>query len=470
MGNLYAPFIENPVLCGPNIPACAERVSAGDCDYGFGGSIFVRYAQKELPDLVLTDAPVPEGTFDEEVQFYVSTPVRSSLDPAVLQNLNIWSENAVNPGLFDLTREYFGQETIDDHIARETAFDATYSVTLRVAVMVYAPYVYFNEDGELTGLSVEHLRALEEASDGDLILDFTEVTDENASGVLSTPGNIYNPTGFYNDAIVALPEAPFDIIVGPFAASVERQENAIFPFRFVWQQLVLFRLVDSRNGIETLEDANTQGAGVCILDGTLVTAPKDVIISNPVTCTSVDGCYTSLANGECDLMVDWVLDGFANAAFAIPGVSVTFAPFGDEEMPAEFEDGFFYSYPLRRDLPPSSYVRYNTWLHQVRNDGTTIELFEEFFGPFIPTSLLEGEDGEDMMDVMSGVVDEDVMTVVESMMEGEMGTEEGASESDKEESTEGEIVEPDTTSASHVLTTMLGLGLVTLTLSYFSFV
>ena len=184
VGNLYAPFIDNPVLCGPNIPACAERVSAGDCDYGFGGSIFARYAQLELSDLVLTDAPVPEGTFDEEVQFYVSTPVRSSLNPAVLQNLNIWAENSVNPGLIDLTREYFGQDTIDDHIARETAFDATYSVTLRVAVMVYAPYVYFDEDGELTGLSVEHLRALEKASNGDLILDFTEVTDENASGVL----------------------------------------------------------------------------------------------------------------------------------------------------------------------------------------------------------------------------------------------------------------------------------------------
>ena len=225
VGNLCAPFVDNPVPCGPNVPACAERVSAGDCDYGFGDSVTVRYTQKELqPDLVLTEAPVPEEGFDEEIQFYLSTPVRSSLNPAVLQNLNIWTKNAVNPGLFDLTRENFGQETIDDHIAQETAFDATYSVTLRVAVMVYAPYVYFDEDGELTGLSVEHLRALEEASDGDLVLDFTEVTDENASGVLSTPGNIFNPTGFYNDAIVALPEAPFDIIVGPFAASVERQE------------------------------------------------------------------------------------------------------------------------------------------------------------------------------------------------------------------------------------------------------
>ena len=169
-------------------------------------------------------------------------------------------------------------------------------------------------------------------------------------------------------------------------------------------------------------------------------------------------------------MVDWVLDGFANAAFAIPGVPVTFAPFGEEEMPAEFEDGFFYSYPLRRDLPPSTYVRYNSWLHQVRNDGTTIELFEEFFGPLIPTTLLEGEDGEDMMDVMSGVVDEDVMTIVESMMEGEMGAEEGASDSDNGESMEDEIIEPDTTSAAHVPTTMLGLGLVSFALSYFSIV
>ena len=251
---------------------------------------------------------------------------------------------------------------------------------------------------------------------------------------------------------MALPESPFDIIVGPFAASVERQDNAIFGFRFVWQQLVLFRLVDSPNGIETLEEANAESAGVCILDGTLVTAPKDLIISNPVTCTSVDGCYNSLANGECDLVVDWVLDGFANAAFAIPGVPVTFAPFGEEEMPAEFEDGFFYSYPLRRDLPPSTYVRYNNWLHQVRNDGTTITLFEEFFGPFIPTSLLEGKDGEEVMDAMSEVVDEDVMAVVENMMTGEMTT------------------EPDTTSASHIPTTMLSLGMVSFVLTFFSIV
>ena len=418
----------------------------------------------------MTDAPIPGGSFDEEVQFYVSTPVRSSLNPAVLQNLNIWAENAVNPGLIDLIKEYFGQETFDDHIARETSFTNTYNVTLRVAVMVCAPYVYFDEDGELTGLSVEHLRTLEEASDGDLILDFTEVTDENASGVLSTPGNKFNPTGFYNDAIVALPEAPFDIIVGPFAASVERQENAIFGFRFVWQQLVLFRLVDSPNGIEMLEEANGQGAGVCILDGTLVTAPKDLIISNPVTCASVDGCYNSLANGDCDLMVDWVLDGFANAAFAIPGVPVTFSPFGEEEMPAEFEGGFFYSYPLRRDLPPSTYVRYNNWLHQVRNGDTIAALFEEFFGPFIPTSLLEGEAGEAMMDAMSGVIDEDVMTVVENMMKGDIDTEDAASESDNGESMEGETIGPDTTSASHNPTTMLGLGFVSFTLSFFAII
>ena len=254
--------------------------------------------------------------------------------------------------------------------------------------------------------------------------------------------------------------SPFDIIVGPFASSVQRQENAIFGFRFVWQQLVLFRLVDSRADIETLEEANAQSAGVCILDGTLVTAPKDLIISNPVTCASVDECYNSLANGECDLMVDWVLDGFANAAFAIPGVSVTFAPFGDEEMPAEFEEGFFYSYPLRRDLPPSTYVRYNTWLHQVRNAGTTIELFEEFFGPFIPTSLLEGEDGEEMMDAMSGVVDADTMAMIENMM----GKEEGASDSGNEDT---EItVEPDTTSASHIPGAMLSLGIVPFILSF----
>lgn len=444
VGNLYAPFIDNPVLCGPNIPACLEEVSAGNCDFGFGGSFYVRNALQQLPmpDLVMTDAPVPDGTLDEEPQFYISTPVRSSLNPAVLQNLNIWAKNSE---LVDLTKEYFGQEASDDYFSQTTAFNAINSVALRVAIMVYAPYVYFDEDGELTGLSVEHFKALEEASNGDLILDFKEVTDENGAGVLSTPGNIYNPTGFYNDAIVALPESPFDIIVGPFAASVQRQEDATFGFRFVWQQVVLFRLVDSSTGIETVEEANGQGAGVCILDGTLVTAPKELVITNPITCASVDGCYNSLANGECALLVDWPLDGFANAAFAIPDVSVTFGPFGEVEIPAEFEEGFYYSYPLRRDLPPSTYVRYNNWLHQVRNDGTTIKLFDEFFLPLLPTALLEGEEGEEMMDAMSGVVDEDIMTAVESMMTG------------------------DTSSASsHVPAVMLGLSMMSFILCIFT--
>ena len=425
----YAPLIDNPVLCGPSTLACAELVSSGDCDFGLGGSIYVQNSKLQLPDLVLTEAPVPDGTFDEESQFYIATPVRSSLNPVVLQNLNIWAKN---PEQLDLSKEYFSQEVSDE-----------FTVTLRVAIMVYAPYVYFDEDGELTGLSVEHLRALEEASNGDLILDFTEVTDENGAGVLSTPGNIYNPTGFYNDAIVALPETPFDIIVGPFAASVQRQEDAAFGFRYVWQQLVLFRLVDSPTGIETLEEANDQGAGVCILDGALATEPKEKITSNPIACASVDGCYKSLANGECALMVDWVLDGFANAAFAIPGVPVTKGPFGEEEMPAEFEAGFFYSYPLRRDLPPSTYVRYNDWLHQVRNDGTTIKLFEEFFAPFLPTALLEGEEGEEIMDTMPGVFDEDVMAAVESMM-----------------------VDDTSSASSHVHAVMLGLGMMSFMLCF----
>lgn len=437
---MYSPFIDNPILCGPNIPACAERVSAGDCDFGFGGSIFVHYAKKMLSDLVLTDAPVPDGTFDEEPVFYEATPVRSSLSPDVLQNLNIWGEESVGH-LIELTTEYFGEETLNDQIAREAAFSNTYNVTLRVAIMVYAPYVYFDEDGELTGLSIEHLRALEEASNGTLILDFSEVTDENAVGVFSTPGNFYNPTGFYNDAVVALPDSPFDIIVGPFAASVARKEDAIFSFRFVWQQIVLFRLADSSSGIETLEQANAQDAGVCILDGTLITAPKEMILSNPIVCASVDDCYSSLANGECELMIDWPLDGFANAAFAIPDVPVTFSPFGEGEIPAEFEDGFYYSYPLRRDLPPSTYVRYNNWLHQVRNDGTTAELFNEFFTPLIPSNLFEGEEMEEMMEGM-GVVDEDVMT---AMMEN---------------------MANDESSASQVSATMVGLGMVSFLLSF----
>ena len=404
----------------------------------------------------MTGAPVPDGTFDEEPQFYVSTPLRSSLEPVVLQNLNIWTKSSGKTVLGDLTKEYFGQDALDDYAAQKTAFN-THNVPLRVAIMVYAPYVYFDENGELTGLSVEHLRALEEASNGDLILDFSEVSDEIGAGVFSTPGNIYNPSGFYNDAVVALPESPFDIILGPFAASVQRQEDAAFGFRSVWQQLVLFRLVyspklyfDLPAGIQTLEEANDQGAGVCILDGTLATAPKEAILAmtkvmaNPIICPSVDGCYNALANGECDLMVDWVLDGFANAAFAIPGESVTFSPIAAEAMPAEFEDGFFYSYPLRRDLPPSTYLQYNKWLHRVRMNGTTAKLFAEFFGPFLPTALLEGEEGEEMIDAMSGVVDEDVMAAVESMM-----------------------VDNTSSASSHDPAVMLGLGMMSFIVLFF---
>lgn len=102
----------------------------------------------------------------------------------------------------------------------------------------------------------------------------------------------------------------------------------------------------------------------------------------------------------------------------------------------------------QNSLPPSTYVWYDNWLHQVRNDGTTVELFDEFFGPLIPSTLVQGEEMEGMMDAMSGVVDEDVMAAVETVMN----------------------LENDESSACQVSGTMIGLGMVSFLLSFFAII
>ena len=75
-------------------------------------------------------------------------------------------------------------------------------------------------------------------------------------------------------------------------------------------------------------------------------------------------------------------------------------------------------------------------------------MFDEFFGPLISSTLVQGEEMEEMMDAMSGVVDEDVMAAVETTMN----------------------LENDESSASQVSVTMVGLGMVSFVLSSFAII
>ena len=204
----YGPFVDNQVPCGPTTAACAKLLADGGCNFGVGGAVYVGFAAQTLEEIEFTGPPLAnKGAAPTELS-YIATPLRSSLDPNILQNLNLWSDMAADI-IPELMEEYFGQDTLNllaevDEIADDAV------ITLNAALYEHFPYVFEDEaTGEIKGLLIDYVKSLEEISDGKLNV-VTEGTD-NSDRIFSDNDNVFNPPGTYNGAIEGLGASPFDV-------------------------------------------------------------------------------------------------------------------------------------------------------------------------------------------------------------------------------------------------------------------
>ena len=206
----YGPLVDNKVPCGPTTAACAKLLADGGCDFGVGGAVYVGFAAQSLEGIDFTGPPLADKSMSPTDLSYIATPLRSSLDPNILQNLNLWSDEAAAI-IPELVEEYFGQDTLNQ-LAEVDATNDEVSISLNAALYEHFPYVFKDEEtGLVQGLLIDYARSLEEISDGKLNVVVTGVDDGDR--FFSEEDNTFNPTGTYNGAIDGLDASPFDVSI-----------------------------------------------------------------------------------------------------------------------------------------------------------------------------------------------------------------------------------------------------------------
>ena len=410
VANTYAPFIpeESNVPCQSFLD-CAESVSIGECDMAIDDLVFATIVSERFPGLeivdIASDVGIDTAIINQGPGQY-SFPFRSTLDPEVHQRMIGWMYDVDTNALFENS---FGDTANDLRLAFEeqrAAFieeNGPVSIALRAGVKKGFPFIYQNdENNEWEGFFVDYAAILSNYSQGTLEIDF----------------DYDNPLPFNYDAaldVLAADDSPYDIVVGDYFATPQRQTSATFPFRYLGTHISLLRLEATE--IATIEEANAVGAPVCVYGKADKVDDFKATIENLVPCgPPFQACYDMLASGECDLFADDVLYGAIFSPFNLPNETVVTN--GKDAAGVSF----FHAWPMRSDLPASTYTTFNRLVLQAAEDGVIVDLVDRWLNPLIRPEFFVDDvdvtmDGDTM--AMAGVEEEDG-AMVESEKEDEI--------------------------------------------------
>jgi ABC-type amino acid transport substrate-binding protein len=356
MYDILDPVVNNIIACEPTFLVCVDDyLEKGVCDLVSDDVLYGLAAIHADEEETL----VPTGENPVSDYAFYAFPLRSSLDPRIMQLMSRWIYQLVhNTDVMDhLSEKYFGITTGAMEYVQPDQF------SLSAAVMRQKPFAYQNDDGEWEGYLIDMANLLQDVGKKDGV-NFT-ISIDFEGGVLSD-------TLTHDGSLGLLEEGKYDLILGDYCHTSERSQRVTFAPSYLTSFVTTFRHRDGR--YDSLEAMNFVGGVACIREGTAIHGAVAPLAANVLPCgPATEECFARLRTGDCDLYVEDRVFGRMVVA-TDPDVVAN----GDVLPPDTF---FNYAVPMSSAVPPSAHVLMTKWTRSARTSGAFRDLEKKWMMP-----------------------------------------------------------------------------------------